>query len=137
MCLRQRFQGYLLVNTCLQVWPAIIVSFLVTGPILYLLIALPNAWQPRFLIKSHARLLFDCLWYSTSIFLRQSISFSVINIACKIKLILISAGKELSSNFKVRLYIVLISFSTTYVICDMYSANLTSLLARPGRGAVL
>jgi len=39
-----------------------------------------------------------------------------------------------ADSIKVRLLTVLTSFAATYVISDMYSANLTSLLARPGRG---
>lgn len=44
------------------------------------------------------------------------------------------AGKVPSSSHKARFFIILLSISATYVITDMYSANLTSLLARPGRG---
>lgn len=29
---------------------------------------------------------------------------------------------------------MILSISVTYIITDMYSANLTSLLAKPGRG---
>ncbi|ERL89798.1 hypothetical protein D910_07159 [Dendroctonus ponderosae] len=43
------------------------------------------------------------------------------------------AGKEPSATHKARAFIMLLSISATYVITDMYSANLTSLLARPGR----
>lgn len=45
------------------------------------------------------------------------------------------AGKEPSKSHKARFFIILLSISATYVIGDMYSANLTSLLAKPGRGA--
>ncbi|CAH1115494.1 unnamed protein product, partial [Psylliodes chrysocephalus] len=76
-----------------QVWPAIGITVLIVGPIFYLLIALPNLWQPRFKVRSYTRLFFDCTWFTVTILLKQ----------------------------------------TTYVISDMYSANLTSLLARPGR----
>lgn len=44
------------------------------------------------------------------------------------------AGREPSCSHKARFFIILLSISATYVIGDMYSANLTSLLARPGRG---
>lgn len=33
-----------------------------------------------------------------------------------------------------RMFSILLSIAVTYVIGDMYSANLTSLLAKPGRG---
>lgn len=45
----------------------------------------------------------------------------------------IASSKEPSSTHKARLVSVLISLGATYVIGDMYSANLTSLLARPAR----
>jgi hypothetical protein len=97
-----------------QVWPAIGVTFVVVGPVLYAIIALPNAWRPRFRVRSHARLLFDCTWFTTTVLLKQT-------------------GKEPSSSHKARFFIIILSISATYVINDMYSANLTSLLAKPGR----
>lgn len=47
----------------------------------------------------------------------------------------IASSKEPSSTHKARLVsaLSLISLGATYVIGDMYSANLTSLLARPAR----
>nr|XP_008195465.2 PREDICTED: uncharacterized protein LOC658055 isoform X1 [Tribolium castaneum] len=97
-----------------QVWPAIGVTFVVVGPVLYAIIALPNAWRPRFRVRSHARLFFDCTWFTTTVLLKQT-------------------GKEPSSSHKARFFIIILSISSTYVINDMYSANLTSLLAKPGR----
>lgn len=55
-----------------QVWPAILVTLIVSGPILYVIIALPNIWQPRFRVRSHSRLFFDCAWFTTTVILRQS-----------------------------------------------------------------
>ncbi|KAL3288729.1 hypothetical protein HHI36_003164, partial [Cryptolaemus montrouzieri] len=97
-----------------QVWPAILITFMIVGPVLYVIIALPNSWQPRFQVRSHARLFFDCTWFTITILMKQT-------------------GKEPSSSHKARFFIILLSISATYVISDMYSANLTSLLARPGR----
>ncbi|KAF7267630.1 hypothetical protein GWI33_019122 [Rhynchophorus ferrugineus] len=97
-----------------QVWPAIGVTFILVGPVFYVLVALPNTWQPKFLVRSHVRLFFDCTWFTITILLKQT-------------------GRELNASNKARFFIVLLSFCTTYVIIDMYSANLTSLLARPGR----
>ncbi|CAH1995196.1 unnamed protein product [Acanthoscelides obtectus] len=65
-------------------------------------------------IRSQIRLLFDCTWFTVTILLKQT-------------------GREPSSSHKVRFVLVLLSISATYVITDMYSANLTSLLAKPGR----
>lgn len=45
-----------------------------------------------------------------------------------------SAGREINSSHKARFFVMVLSISVTYIITDMYSANLTSLLARPGRG---
>ncbi|XP_060527847.1 ionotropic receptor 40a-like [Cylas formicarius] len=97
-----------------EVWPAIAVTFLVFGPFLYAVIALPNAWHPKFIVQSQARLFCDCTWFTVTILLKQT-------------------GRELSSTHKARFCIALLSISATYVITDMYSANLTSLLAKPGR----
>lgn len=46
----------------------------------------------------------------------------------------VSAGRQPGSSNKSRFFIIILSLSATYVIADMYSANLTSLLAKPGRG---
>nr|QBB73021.1 ionotropic receptor [Protaetia brevitarsis] len=97
-----------------KVWPAIVLTFLISGPMLYVLITFPNLWQPRFLIKSRSKLLCDCIWFTTSLFLRQS-------------------EREPSNSHKSRFFIILLTIAATYVIGDMYSANLTSLLAKPGR----
>nr|AVH87314.1 ionotropic receptor 26 [Holotrichia parallela] len=97
-----------------KVWPAIILTFFLSGPTLYALITIPNEWQPRFLIKSRWKLFGDCVWFAFSLFLRQS-------------------EKEPGSSHKSRFFIILLSIAATYVINDMYSANLTSLLAKPGR----
>ncbi|KAK9877493.1 hypothetical protein WA026_018604 [Henosepilachna vigintioctopunctata] len=97
-----------------EVWPAIAITFIIMGPVLYAIVALPNFWQPRFQVRSHARLFFDCTWFTITILMKQT-------------------GKEPSSSNKSRFFIIILSLSATYVITDMYSANLTSLLARPGR----
>lgn len=46
---------------------------------------------------------------------------------------ILASSKEPSNTLKARLVAVLISLGATYVIGDMYSANLTSLIARPAR----
>ncbi|XP_044747084.1 ionotropic receptor 40a isoform X2 [Coccinella septempunctata] len=97
-----------------EVWPAIIITFIVVGPVLYAIIALPNIWQPRFKVRSQVRLFFDATWFTITILMKQT-------------------GKEPSSSQKARFFIILLSISATYIINDMYSANLTSLLARPGK----
>nr|CAD7393006.1 unnamed protein product [Timema cristinae] len=98
-----------------QVWPPIITTLLLSGPIMFMVMEAPSLWRPR---KRHALprwdLFWSCIWFNTTIFLRQT-------------------GREVSKSHKVRLLTVLLSFAATYVIGDMYSANLTSLLAKPGR----
>lgn len=56
----------------LQVWPAIIITVLLSGPVLYLIIVLPNTWHPKFIVQDHGRLFFDCCWYTVGIFFKQS-----------------------------------------------------------------
>ncbi|XP_031329082.1 ionotropic receptor 40a [Photinus pyralis] len=97
-----------------QVWPAVVATLIISGPILYVLIALPNRWQPRRQIPSRCKLFFECCWFTTTLFFKQT-------------------GREPSSSNKCRFFIIILSLSATYIISDMYSANLTSLLAKPGR----
>ncbi|XP_061728298.1 ionotropic receptor 40a-like [Cydia pomonella] len=98
-----------------EVWPLVCATLLVTGPALWAVIAAPSLWRKG--RKNQLALFSNCCWFTTSLFLRQS------------------SSKEPSSTHKARLVAVLISLGATYVIGDMYSANLTSLLARPAREA--
>ncbi|XP_050557048.1 ionotropic receptor 40a [Spodoptera frugiperda] len=96
-----------------EVWPLVFATLLVTGPALWIVIAAQSLWQKR---KCDQLSLFSsCCWFTTTLFLRQS------------------SSKEPSSTHKARLVSVLISLGATYVIGDMYSANLTSLIAKPSR----
>ncbi|XP_041976503.1 ionotropic receptor 40a [Aricia agestis] len=95
-----------------EVWPFLCFTLLVSGPALWLVIAAPSLWRGQ---GNQLRLLNNCCWFTTTLFLRQS------------------SSKEPSSTFKARLVTVLISLGATYVIGDMYSANLTSLLAKPAK----
>ncbi|KAJ0180113.1 hypothetical protein K1T71_004704 [Dendrolimus kikuchii] len=96
-----------------EVWPLVCATLLITGPALWIVIAAPSLWQKK--RSNQRKLLTNCCWFTTTLFLRQS------------------SSKEPSSTHKARLVSVLISLGATYVIGDMYSANLTSLLARPTR----
>nr|WBU77225.1 ionotropic receptor [Odontothrips loti] len=60
------------------------------------------------------KVFWGAVWFSIALFLKQSVR-----------------GPE--DSHRVRLLTILLSFAATYVIGDMYSANLTSMLARPGR----
>ncbi|XP_025831439.1 ionotropic receptor 40a [Agrilus planipennis] len=101
-----------------QVWPVIFAILMLSGPVLYALVILPNTWHSTFLVKSKGKLFFECYWYSISLFLKQTI-------------------KVPFDNDKVRFFTIMVSISATYIIADMYSANLTSLLAKPGRGEAI
>nr|XP_022911121.1 ionotropic receptor 40a-like [Onthophagus taurus] len=97
-----------------KVWPAIIITLIVCVVILYVLIEVPNRYRPRKSRRSQNNLFLDSFWFIVRLFLGQS--------------------ERLNDNsLKVRLFVVLVSLAGTYVIGDMYSANLTSLLAKPGR----
>nr|QZH55076.1 ionotropic receptor 40a [Achelura yunnanensis] len=96
-----------------EVWPLVLATLLATGPALWIVIAAPSLWRKR--RRNQLQLFNDCCWFTTTLFLRQS------------------SSKEPSSTHKARLVSVMISLGATYVIGDMYSANLTSLLARPSR----
>ncbi|XP_073998875.1 ionotropic receptor 40a isoform X2 [Rhodnius prolixus] len=91
-----------------QVWPAVVTTVLLAGPLLYALVWSANGWTST---RSN---LCDCIWITTTIFLRQSIP-------------------QAYTPSRVRLLMVTLYLVSTYVIGDMYSANLTSMLARPAR----
>ncbi|XP_045493424.1 ionotropic receptor 40a [Colias croceus] len=96
-----------------QVWPFAGATLLVIGPALWFVIAAPSFWQQR--KTDLVKLLDECCWFTTTLFLRQT------------------TNKEPSQSHKARLVSILISLGATYVIGDMYSANLTSLMARPAK----
>ncbi|XP_045487680.1 ionotropic receptor 40a [Pieris rapae] len=96
-----------------QVWPLVCATFLVIGPALWFVIATPIYWQRR--QRNMLQLLDECCWFTTTLFLRQT------------------SNKEPSRSNKARLVSIIISLGATYVIGDMYSANLTSLMAKPAK----
>ncbi|XP_063231510.1 ionotropic receptor 40a isoform X2 [Bacillus rossius redtenbacheri] len=99
-----------------QVWPPVIATVVLSGPILFAVVEAPTLWWPgRRDPRRRRKLLWDSMWFVTTICFRQS--------------------REVSTSHKARLITILLTFATTYIIGDMYSANLTSLLARPGREA--
>ncbi|GBP37720.1 Ionotropic receptor 40a [Eumeta japonica] len=98
-----------------EVWPLVCATLIVAGPALWAVIAAPSLWRLSRTPIDQLKLFSDCCWFTTSLFLRQS------------------STKEPSNTHKARLVSVLVSLGATYVIGDMYSANLTSLMARPAR----
>ncbi|EEB13339.1 glutamate receptor U1 precursor, putative [Pediculus humanus corporis] len=98
-----------------QVWPPILCTFTIYGPILFFIIESQNyLMKIKRDSKERKKLFFHCVWFSISTFLKQG-------------------GIYPSKSHKVRLLLIIVTLAATYVIGDMYSANLTSLLARPGR----
>ncbi|CAO1422930.1 unnamed protein product [Diamesa serratosioi] len=131
-----------------DVWPVLIFTVILTGPALYFIIVLPdliwkNDEKMRYGIlrsfhhityikeitrrprrkqtstdpdKTFNRIgLFNrCVWYSMHIYLRQSIELP-------------------HNNDRVRLFTIILWLSATYVLSDLYSAQLTSQLAKPSK----
>ncbi|KAK7590098.1 hypothetical protein V9T40_001711 [Parthenolecanium corni] len=95
-----------------QVWPAIFITLLLSGPVLFLFVS-ERDYKGR-KKRNKKQIFMDCVWITFTIFLQQAIKFR-------------------SKNQKVRFILILLSLSLTYVIGDMYSANLTSLFARPSK----
>ncbi|KAI5748510.1 hypothetical protein M8J77_026280 [Diaphorina citri] len=96
-----------------KVWPPLILSAVVAGPVLYMIIKLQLKWRTVNVSKSNLdRLFSDCVWFILVILLKQN-------------------GKFPSYTSTGRMMALLLSLSATYVIVDLYSANLTSILARP------
>uniref|UniRef100_A0A1B0BH11 Ionotropic glutamate receptor C-terminal domain-containing protein n=1 Tax=Glossina palpalis gambiensis TaxID=67801 RepID=A0A1B0BH11_9MUSC len=91
--------------------------------------------------------LFDkCLWFTVQLFLKQA----VVNLASKVSLAIknfdsiflylifippynVTACKELSSSYRAKFLTIVYWIAGTYVLADVYSAQLTSLFARPAR----
>ncbi|KAF6216930.1 hypothetical protein GE061_001281 [Apolygus lucorum] len=92
-----------------EVWPAVVFTVGLSGPLLFLLKKSHSGWKSMSL-----RELCDCIWISATIFLRQSLVTKI--------------HGDLS-----RIAVIILYLVATYVIGDMYSANLTSLLTRPAR----
>uniref|UniRef100_A0A8D8YFP2 Glutamate receptor 1 n=3 Tax=Cacopsylla melanoneura TaxID=428564 RepID=A0A8D8YFP2_9HEMI len=96
-----------------KVWPPLILSAVVAGPVLYLIIKLQLRWRTVNVSQSNLdRLFSDCVWFILVILLKQN-------------------GKFPSYTTTGRMMALLFSLSATYVIVDYYSATLTSILAKP------
>lgn len=65
-----------------KVWPLVVLTVVISGPILYALIAMPVMWHRRHRtgLLCQNKLLNDCIWFTTTIFLRQSkLNYCLIN----------------------------------------------------------
>lgn len=59
-----------------QVWPPIVAMIALYGPILFSIIEAPLLWQNKKRSrKARWKLFWDCVWFSTSTFLRQGKDF--------------------------------------------------------------
>lgn len=141
-----------------NVWPMLVLTVIITAPALYVIIMLPYKWhdrydvfmikksvtpvtttsplskvfEPRYLneitnghrvsrgvglirYKGIPKRMFDNIsWFVVNLFLKQSIEFKF-------------------TGHRVRFLVVMIWLGATYVLGDMYSAQLTSQLARPAK----
>uniref|UniRef100_A0A1A9X076 Ionotropic glutamate receptor C-terminal domain-containing protein n=1 Tax=Glossina brevipalpis TaxID=37001 RepID=A0A1A9X076_9MUSC len=132
-----------------DVWPYLILTIMFSSPIFYFIIATPFKWQSKNNINKQPEFhmvyireithiegrierqqqqqeihreeteipknLFDkCFWFTVQLFLKQS---------CK----------ELSSGYRAKFLTIVYWIAGTYVLADVYSAQLTSLFARPVR----
>lgn len=130
----------------MNVWPALIITIILSGPMLYWIIVIPNHWRTtvkrlkrpnkyrcyrqylceitipavrRFpwketSVKNSENLLFKCIWFTLTVFLRQS-------------------GNIPYRSHRVRFLAIILWLAATYVLGDVYSAQLTSQLARPAK----
>ncbi|CRK95755.1 CLUMA_CG009212, isoform A [Clunio marinus] len=128
-----------------SVWPPLVFTVVIVGPILYFMVVILEKLKKRkkkqkysnsygkmiytreiFSMKidgkrkKHARILEQdgllslCVWFTCHIFLRQPANFPY-------------------DNNSVRLFSIILWLSSTYVLSDLYSAQLTSQLARPSK----
>ncbi|XP_077302826.1 ionotropic receptor 40a-like [Arctopsyche grandis] len=95
-----------------QVWPAVLATVVISGPTFWAAASGSALWRP--LRSPPAPTLSTCVWFITSIFLRQS-------------------GRSPSNSGRARALVLLLSLAATYVLAGVYSATLTSLLAKPAR----
>lgn len=143
-----------------NVWPLLLLTFIVVGPILYFIIILPIKWnlvelkarkiKPKFHIEylrelsygcrlnpersSTAGLFEKCVWFTTSVFLKQSIDYNCFYRKFNFLFDFDLSGSILPFNSnRVRFVTIVLWLSGTYVIGDLYSAQLTSQLAKPAR----
>ncbi|XP_073823427.1 ionotropic receptor 40a isoform X2 [Musca autumnalis] len=145
-----------------DVWPYLILTVIVSGPVFYLIISVPFRWQTDFKEKRMKRclkrnkfhmvyireitrmdnkisrrmlreekcerkqkesdnelpenLFNKCIWFTVQLFLKQS---------CQ----------ELYHGYRAKFLMIVYWIAATYVLADVYSAQLTSQFARPAREA--
>lgn len=105
-----------------QVWVAVWLSIALFGPVFYFI--------------SKTSTFEECLWKTLVILLKQSSECYpyLPSYSSNFHVTFQKAKKEKAQSTKSRLVTILLSITATYVIGDLYCANLTSLLAKPGRG---
>lgn len=134
-----------------SVWPPLLLTILLSGPILYLLVYLPFRFMPskseeviHFPIEYISEMRYglrethlcrpqrdenelpenffsQCIWFSYNLFLKQNCRFPYNN----------------GLGVRVKLIVAMFWICATYILSDVYSAQLTSQLARPAREAAI
>uniref|UniRef100_A0AAG5CPX1 Ionotropic glutamate receptor L-glutamate and glycine-binding domain-containing protein n=1 Tax=Anopheles atroparvus TaxID=41427 RepID=A0AAG5CPX1_ANOAO len=97
----------------LTVWPPVIITILISGPILFLIISTPFRWS-----------LERCIWYTINPWVYSTIKM--------IHFMFLAANIPFDGHLA-RFFSILLWLCATYVLGDVYSAQLTSQLARPAR----
>lgn len=131
-----------------SVWPPLLLTILLCGPVLYWLVYLQHRYLPRtppaetasFPPEYIAEMRYglrenylcrpvrdenvlprdffsQCVWFSYNLFLKQNCRFP----------------QECNSGVRVNLIVAMFWICATYILADVYSAQLTSQLARPAR----
>ncbi|XP_039481489.1 ionotropic receptor 40a isoform X3 [Drosophila santomea] len=132
-----------------DIWPHLILTIIFSGPIFYVIIALPYIWRrrrvnsdvehlgelyfhitylkeitphllkfkPGTVLAAHQmphQLFQKCIWFALRLFLKQSCN-------------------ELHNGYRAKFLTIVYWIAATYVLADVYSAQLTSQFARPAR----
>ncbi|KMY91428.1 ionotropic receptor 40a isoform X1 [Drosophila simulans] len=132
-----------------DIWPHLILTIIFSGPIFYGIIALPYIWRrpwvnsdvehlgelcihmtylkeitprllklkPRTVMSAYQmphQLFQKCIWFTLRLFLKQSCN-------------------ELHNGYRAKFLTIVYWIAATYVLADVYSAQLTSQFARPAR----
>lgn len=154
----------------ITVWPLVIFTIILSGPVLYLIIAMPfrlEDWMkgtldkarrlqvrrgPPFYDMQYIRemgyglvpradiagtpqhpSLNRCVWYTINVYLRQCRFWYQYKLDDLTNMIFITAATIPYNGHVARFFSILLWLCATYVLGDVYSAQLTSQLARPAR----
>nr|XP_043069712.1 ionotropic receptor 40a [Drosophila bipectinata] len=102
-----------------DIWPYLILTIVFSGPMFYFIISIPYLWRRHYItsdveVKRPVELFQKCIWFTLRLFLKQS---------CR----------ELYNGYRAKFLTIVYWVAATYVLADVYSAQLTSQFARPAR----